>query len=234
MSTFYNQNIHSENLLETNSWRTYRDSWPDSTHYMDPTHAFFNVFDGTNQAVFMPDATALNLGHEYFFANDSTGTVNTYTADGTFLVALGANSRSFFFLNDNTTSAGDWIYLATSAATSASYSIYGFYGGNANTGRILEIYPGEASDDAPYIVVSPIAIVAMTLGATTPTTGLSTVGVFKTTDTVNPVAEISLPTTQSTILTDLFYPLDGGDQIFFRVTAGTILKPYITLYFAGI
>jgi hypothetical protein len=234
MSTFYNQNIHSEFLLETNSWRTQRDSWTDATHVMDPSHAFFNVFDGTNEAVYLTDATGLNVGHEYFFANDTTNTVNTYTYDGTFLTSLGANSRSFFFLNDNTTSAGDWIYLASSAATAASYSIYGFYGGNANVGRILEIYPGEASDDAPYIVVSPLAIVAMTLGATTPNTGTSTVGVFKTTDTVNPVATISLVNSQSAILTDLFYPFDAGDQIFFRVTAGTILKPYITLYFAGL
>ena len=234
MAKFYNENIHSENLLETNAWRTYREAYPDATHTMDASHAYFNVFDGTNEAILLPNATTLDLGHQYFLANDTTRVVEAHNYDNTNLVTLGPNNRGWFFLNDNTTSAGDWIYIVSSAAAQASYSIFGFYNGNANTGRILEFYPGEDSLTAPYIVVSSLAIVAVTLGATTAVSGTKSVGVFKTTDTVNPIYTIDLVDTDSAIETGLFIPISQGDELFVKVTAGSILKPYITLYFAGI
>lgn len=236
MAKFYHENIHSENLLETNAWRTFREPITDATHFFDSSHAYLNVLDGTAvEAVVLTDATTLNIGHQYFIANDTTRTVGVYNYDSTLLTTFGANTRGFFFLNDNTTNAGDWLYLTAPASSAASYSIFGFYGGNANAGRVLEIYPGEASDDAPYIVVFPLAITAITLGASSPVTGTKTVGVFLTTDTVNPIATIDLLDGTDTAIKDgLFVTLAEGDRIFFRVTTGSILKPYITLYFAGV
>jgi hypothetical protein len=108
-----------------------------------------------------------------------------------------------------------------------------YYGGNANVGRYLQIFPGEGSDTAPYLVPTSSILIGLTLGSAASTT--STVGVFKTTDLVNPIASITI--TAGTEATDVSQSvlLSALDKLAVRVTAvtGTLSKPRFAMYISG-
>jgi len=231
MAKFYNENIHSENLLETKSFRPQRTITTDATYAMDSSSSYITTLQTTNRRVNLPNATTLSTGHSYYIANRTGTQVSARDYDGTSLITLGANSRTNFYLNDNTSTAGQWIYESNSASSLASYSIFGFYNGNAGTGRYLEIYPGEASDTAPYIIVAPLAIIAMTMGTTALNT--TTVGVYKLPDATTAIASISLANESLKVLTNLYTVLAQGDRIAIKVSSGSCNKPYVTFYMTG-
>jgi len=232
MAKFYNQNIYSENLLETRAFRSENLYITDATGYLTSSAPYFITLDGTNRSVNLPDATSLSKGHQYYIANTTGNLGYLNTSDGTALISLGASSRSHLFLKDNTSSKGSWIYESSAASALASYSIFGQYNANASSGRYLQIYLNEDTNSAPYIIVAPLAIVALSLGCFAASTG--TVGVFKTTDLVNPIASISVSNQTANTIDNIYAILIKNDQIALRVTSGTISKPYLTVYMAGI
>lgn len=103
------------------------------------------------------------------------------------------------------------------------------YGGNANTGRYLEIFSGlPSSPDAPFVFPENSALKQITFG----TTGLSTttIGIFKTTDLVTPIYSFSLVAEQRKVITGLNVNFIAGDEIAIRITAGSCNKPFMRLW----
>lgn len=109
------------------------------------------------------------------------------------------------------------------------YPFEASYGGNANVGRYLEIFPALATyPDAPFIFPENSIIKAISLGAVSPSTG--TLSFFKTTDLVNPIFSVSLVASSRILLTGLTYPLSALDELALRVTAGSFNKPFIRVW----
>lgn len=208
----------------------------DGTVTLNTTSTYYQIFDGTTtgRKLILPDATNFSLGYTYRFLNNTTFTVPVYYPDSTtsFPINLLPGTRTSFVLYDNTSSKGSWLYDSVSSASVASFSFLAQYGGNANTGRYMEIVPSIASNEAPYLLVSNAAIVALSLGATALSTGV--VGIFKSTDLVNPITTLSLSNTLSNTAVGLFVQLSVGDKLVVQVTTGTILKPYMVIYVASI
>jgi hypothetical protein len=229
-------NIKAEGLLDGFSYRTDMtavQTRSDSTYSISASNPFLNVFDGTasNNAIRLPDATSLQNGHEFFLANDSTSNLLPIINNaGSSLIFMYPKTRSHFLLKNNSTSAGIWVYdsLSAGGGGAAGYSFFGFYGGNANSGRYLEIYPGTDSSGSPYIVVGSFAISALTLGTSALNTG--TVAVYKMSDLVNPLASISLSNENRKVFTGLFARIPSGESLSIKVSSGTLNKPYLTVY----
>lgn len=230
-----NENVRSEGLLQTRSLRFEKleITTAASTYSMSASTPHYINFEGSTagQSLDLPDATTLSNGHQYYITNEAGASVSLRYNDTSILVNLVQGSRTTVTLKDNSTVNGLWIYESSSASSISSYSFFGSYNGNANTGRYLEIYPKEASEDAPYIVVFSSAIVAVSLGATSVSTG--TVGIFETGDLVTPIQSISLANQAVNTLTGLFVTLAAGNQVAMRVTSGSISKPHCTIYITG-
>jgi len=112
--------------------------------------------------------------------------------------------------------------------TGMIFSINGVYAGNASTGRYMEIYPNIPSDTAPYMITTDCVITAISLGTGVNSTG--TVGVYKTSDLNNPIASMSLSDQTLNYVLNQNIFLNSLDKIAYRVSAGTLKKPFITVY----
>jgi len=107
------------------------------------------------------------------------------------------------------------------------YSFIASYGGNANTGRYLELFPGTSTDVLPFTFPENSFIRTMILQAAALATG--TVSIYKLTDLATPVCSISLSNSvyQKDDFSSYFLP---NEQIAFKVSAGTILKPSMMIW----
>ena len=207
------------------------------TFQLTSASAYFQIYEDSNftgTVVKMPDAQTLEEGAEYIIYNDCEKIIEVQDFDGNLISKLAKSGRSFLHLkgitdvNDN---AGSWTTEATSAAAfSGTAPVLAYYGGQANSGRILEIVPSINSEDAPFITPTDGIIIAAVLGSGTGTASTCTVGIFTSTDLVNPILEISLAAETETILLDQEVLLLQLDKISARVTSGSIQKPYLTFY----
>ena len=230
---FYNRNVTVEGKVDFGAMRAQVTtlSTADTTTSMDSSANYYMRLDGTNagRKVNLPNATTLSLGHTYTFVNQSSRIVPIYKSDGTALLeSLIPGATSLILLTDNTAANGGWVFNAISSAGVASFSFFGSYNANAAVGRYLEIYPSVASDTAPYLVTGAAAIVALSLGNVSLSTG--TMGVFKTSDLVNPIGTISLSNQLNSYTSGLYLPVAAGSGLALSVTAGTFSKPYLTVY----
>ena len=232
-----NIGIKSEGLLEGESSRLgmTKITLSASTYVMTVDTTHYIVLDGTTsgQVLRLPNATTLQQGHQYFVVNDSTSAfVSMYYNDGTtLLITLPPNTRTHVVAKTITTSNGVWIIEQSSSSTLSSTSYLSYYGGNANVGRYLQYVPGEDTSAVPYLVVGNSAIVALSLGATSASTG--TMGIFKSTDLVTPITTITLTAQISNSVVGIYVPVNNGDRLASRVTSGSISKPYLTTYLVG-
>jgi hypothetical protein len=80
--------------------------------FLDSSSDYYVICDGTgsNRAIYLPDALSLNVGHTFYFVNDSSYTVPVLTFDGTPLFSLDPYNRSQFICKDNSSSIGLWVY----------------------------------------------------------------------------------------------------------------------------
>jgi len=115
-----------------------------------------------------------------------------------------------------------------SAFNNDRYPFIASYGGNANVGRYLELFPGLDSLAAPFIVPENSIIKTVTLGNTAISTG--TVGFFKSTNLVTPVFSLSLTAQISNVFSSLSYAFNQGDKVSIRITAGSLKKPYMRVW----
>ena len=110
------------------------------------------------------------------------------------------------------------------------YSFPCNYGGNANVGRYLELFPAVDTSIAPFIFPEDSTIITVTLG-TDNSSGAFTIGFFKRSDLVTPVFTVSMPDGQRTAtFQNLNYSFLELDELAIRVTSGSRIKPYIMVW----
>lgn len=155
------------------------------------------------------------------------------------LVTISPTARAVSFDNTSTpftaTNVRDAIVQSTELATGKTrFDFNATYGGNANVGRHLEIAPSIGSDVMQFFVPISSEIVRLSLQSVD-TSGNFTVGIFKSTDTVNPITTVSLLAGVSDIsIAVSSVPLSITDRILVKVTVGTRTKPYCRVWMAAI
>jgi len=230
-----NKSITSEGLLDGEAFRLGEAQIPTAATtttltVASPAQLFFTG-STVGKIIELPDATTLKVGWRYEFYNRASQAV-TITDNASGLVAIHATGTSLrLTLAANGTAAGVWVVSVTSAGTAGSLSLVPLivnYGANAGTGRYLEYYPERDSLSAPFVVVANESIRAVSLGAEALSTG--TVGIFKTTDLVTPIYSISLASEDRKLEIALSVSLNALDEICWRVTSGSIQKPFMGIY----
>jgi len=103
------------------------------------------------------------------------------------------------------------------------------YGGQANTGRVLEYVTGEASDNIPFIIIGDGKLRGVTFGAAAVATGAIEVRALRG------VSDVLLYTLSFTASDkEVAKPLDidvlEDDEIYVKVSSGSASKPYVTIY----
>ena len=111
--------------------------------------------------------------------------------------------------------------------SSDRYNVIGWYNGNANKGKIIELYPGIASTSAPFVFPEFSYIRTVTLNTSALSTG--TLGFFKLPDLVNPVFTLSLVNSDY-IRQNYTIPFAADEEIAIIILAGNLNKPAIRFW----
>jgi hypothetical protein len=106
--------------------------------------------------------------------------------------------------------------------TEDRFPIVSNYNGNAGTGKYLNFFPGQSSDDSPWTFTDDTFIRTIIVNCSSSSTGV--LGVFNVTDLVTPVVTVTL-TAETSKRLDLSQFFNSGDQIAMRVTSGSLSKP---------
>lgn len=193
-------------------------------------NSYVQRFTGSTegQIVKFSDATTYPLGWRYYIINSDGGSFAVQDAASTQLINIPPKSLVEFHLVDNTTIEGYWEKSVHSMSANVAITICG-YGGKANTGRYLEFVSGNASNTGPFVVVINGFLVALSVSANAITT--ATVGVYKLSDLTTPIATVELSSQQTNYVLDLNVPLVKGDLLAVKVVSGSMVKPFVTLYF---
>lgn len=195
-------------------------------------HAYVALGSTSGEILKLPNATTLRNGHEYLIINSATVQVQIQDFAGANGVLINSGFSARYILRDNSTSAGIWMRAVTSSSVfSGTAPILASYGGNALTGRYLEIWPSLSSDVDPFVIPVYSSIVGLVLGAEASSTG--TVSVYKTSDLSTAIASISLTAQTESIITTLNISLNALDKLAFKVSSGTIQKPRFAIYLSA-
>lgn len=146
------------------------------------------------------------------------------------LIEISPVSKSVPF--DNTTNgfvsteAQSAIEEAKSVAASASRgpTTCGF-DGNAGTGRWLEFYSNNPSNNNPFIVAEPAEIVSLSVSAAANSTG--TVTIFRNGVSLQ---TISLSANRKARVKSLAHALTDLDELSVQITSGSISRPVVYLF----
>ena len=104
-----------------------------------------------------------------------------------------------------------------------TYPVLAQYGGTSGN-KWLDYTASDSSDDAPYIVIDSGFIKGLALGSTSASTG--TVTLY-----VNAVATVTISLSNDTQHVDLVdIEVQALDEISWKITGGTLSKPYLTTY----
>ena len=120
------------------------------------------------------------------------------------------------------------------AISNDRFVILAHYGGNANTGRYLEMFPNEGSDGAPLFLAIPSKLLSVTF-QTSAASATATIGFFDlNVSSVTPVYSLALVAAKRvTAIGTAAAPLASflaNAQVAMRVTSGSLNTP--TLQFS--
>lgn len=184
------------------------------------------------QVVRLPSATTILAGHRFQLFNSSSQQITVQDGSGAVYFVLTAGSSATVVLRTSGTVAGVWARaISSSSPFSGTAPVICNYAANAGVGRYLEFFAGNSSDGSPYLLVSPSTIIGVSLQTSANSTGA--VGLFKTTDLVNPIYTAALNSAQEYLSTDLNIPLAVADKLAVRVISGSLSKPGFCLYISG-
>lgn len=113
---------------------------------------------------------------------------------------------------------------AAAAATSRGPTVCGF-DGTASTGRWLEFFSNNPSNNNPFIIAEPNQLIAISISASSNSTG--TITIFK-----NGIAltTISLTASRKNSVNGLSFNLTSLDELSLRVTSGSIARPTVFMF----
>jgi hypothetical protein len=178
----------------------------------------------------MPDATTLDVGHQYMVFNESLGPIEIDDFDDNALIEITITKRVLLFLVDNSTSAGVWDLIAVGKSSlQGTAPVLGFYGGNANNGRYLEVFPGDGTDVAPFVIPANAIIVAVVNSTNNTNNGsIEIVG-----DGTNVLYTLPMGGLDEQIVLGLAVPVAAGVKISFRVAGASMQRPRLAVYLSG-
>lgn len=128
------------------------------------------------------------------------------------------------FVADNAQTAIEEAY-ALGAATSRGPTICGF-DGSASTGRWLEFYSNNPSNNSPFIVAEASQLIALSI-VTASATSTATATIFKNGVALTTISLTAQKKNAVSGLTNLFNPLD---EISVQITAGSISRPVVYIF----
>ena len=103
------------------------------------------------------------------------------------------------------------------------------YGGNAGNGRVLEYVPGEASNDSPLVIISDGKLRGISFGSFAVGTG--TFEVFKISSPSDvSIYSFNFTSSKKEIIKPLSVDVTEGDELYVKLTSGSVNKPYVVLY----
>lgn len=114
--------------------------------------------------------------------------------------------------------------------------VFEYYGGNANAGRVLDMFPGISMDEAPLEIVNPFVITRV-VARTTAATATCDIGFYD----IQSGTPVLLHTTtfsnvkkvvESGAYATPVFTLPASCQLMVKIASGSINKPHI--YFSGI
>lgn len=119
------------------------------------------------------------------------------------------------------------IEEAYQAAANASRgpTVCGF-DGTASSGRWLEFYANNPSDDNPFIVAEPAELIAVSI-VTAATSATGTVSIFRNGISIQ---TISLAASKKNAISGLAHSLNTLDEISVKVTSGSIKRPTVYIF----
>jgi hypothetical protein len=182
----------------------------------------------------MPDATTLEVGHQYMVFNESLGPIEVDDFGDNALIEITITKRVLLFLADNSTPEGVWDIIAVGKSSlQGTAPVLAYYGGNANNGRYLEIFPGDGSDVAPFVVPANAIVVAVVNATNNNTNG--SIEIVETPVVGVPSVIYTLPMggTNEQIALGLAIPVGAGSKLSFRVAGGSMQRPRLSVYLSG-
>jgi len=121
------------------------------------------------------------------------------------------------YIADNTQDA---IEETKSTAGQARYAIVFAYNGNASN-RWLELFQSNPSNDTPFVIAEPSAVVAMALSNSNDT-ATGTMTLYKNGVLLD---DLSVTSGQTAYETGVYHLLSPGDELSVKVTAGSFQDP---------
>ncbi len=99
------------------------------------------------------------------------------------------------------------------------------FDGNGSTGRWLEFFSNNPSNNNPFIIAEPNQLIAISISASSNSTG--TITIFK-----NGIAltTISLTASRKNSVNGLSFNLTSLDELSLRVTSGSIARPTVFMF----
>lgn len=187
------------------------------------------MFTGTiaNQIIKFPIATTLNIGHKYEIWNTSTQSIVIQNASASPIFVLAAFQKSWFTLQDNSTTAGIWLIEANFLGGSGGGNgcLNFGYNGTANQNRWLEVIGNNPSNGTPLVIAGPKAIRAFSM--VSDSIGTYTVSLYKNGTIVD---SITVTNAKKATKLNLNIILLDGDELSAQVTSGATSRPCFTLW----
>ena len=111
------------------------------------------------------------------------------------------------------------------------YAILASYNGNANNGRVLEVVPGEDSEDQPVLVPEDSFIRTVTLQSTSTIANGKSIGFFILPNTTTPILTVVAPTGgQQEHQFDVAQFISKGSRLMIAVVSGSIQTPAVRFW----
>lgn len=128
------------------------------------------------------------------------------------------------FTSEETQSAIEEAFQA-GANASRGPTVCGF-DGNGGTGRWLEFFANNPSNNSPFIVAEPSELIAVSIvSAVASSTG--TVTIYSNGSSIT---TISLSSQKKNAISELTIPLSSLDEISVQITSGSISRPTVFLF----
>jgi len=128
------------------------------------------------------------------------------------------------FTSTDTQAAIEEVYVLASNASRGA-TLCGF-DGSASSGRWLEFFSNNPSNNNPFVVAEPSELVALSLS----TSAASATGTVTIYNNGSPITTISLAAAKTARVKNLALGLTDLDQLSVQVTSGNITRPTVAVF----
>jgi hypothetical protein len=201
-----------------------------STLSLTKTSPNLLIFTGTTagQIVKLPSAISLiKAGRTYEIHNNSTVNISIQNNAAALLATVKPNQRAILAAQTVASAAGVWSVILVDNQVGGTNGIARFilgysFDGTAGVGRWLELGGNNPSDGSPYVCAEPCTIIALSISASSTSTGVTQVTKNGTT---NVITSLTITGARTAYTAGLNIPLVAGDTLGAKVSSGSIARP---------